>query len=52
MKMKIVRLLLFALIAFPFVSCEDKMSSEDVNLDEIFSSDSSEDGEQVPPGWL
>ena len=46
MKMKIVRLLLFALIAFPFVSCEDKMSSEDVNLDEIFSSDSSEDGEQ------
>ena len=33
MKMKIVRLLLFALIAFPFVSCEDKMSSEDVNLD-------------------
>ena len=46
MKMKIVRLLLFALIAFPFVSCEDKMSSEDVNLDEIFSSDSSEDAEQ------
>lgn len=46
MKMKINRLLLFALMTLPLVSCEDKMSEDNINLDEIFSTDTSEDGEQ------
>ena len=43
MKMKITRLLLLALMAFVAFSCNDKLSDEDINIDEVFSADSPED---------
>ena len=46
MKMKISRLLLLALMTFLIVSCDDKMSEDNINLDEMFSSDSSDDEEK------
>ena len=41
--MKITRLLLLALMAFVAFSCNDKLSDEDINIDEVFSADSPED---------
>lgn len=46
MKMKITRLLLIALVAFMYVSCDEKMSEDNINLDEMFSADSSDDEAQ------
>ena len=46
MKMKISRLLLLALMTFMIVSCDDKLSEDNINLDEMFSADTSDDESQ------
>lgn len=46
MKMKISRLLLLALMTFMIVSCDDKLSEDNINLDEMFNADTSDDESQ------